>query len=125
MKKLILLITLMLVSLTVRADFVPFGTTTSDNQFLLDYSSKRVNGSTVKIWVYTIYMTPIGEYHDTYSSKMLQIFDCKNEIYKSSYIVFYKDKEAKTILNTWNGNDDWKPLVPDSMWGNILKEVCK
>jgi hypothetical protein len=126
MRRLFLILSLILSPIPVKAEFVYFDKTIDEKtEFLLDYSSKRKVGGSVKIWVRAIYNSPIGLDNNIFSTKSQMMFDCKNDTYKTIYMVFYKDKESTFVRDSVSGDGTWKPVVPDSMWDGILKQVCQ
>lgn len=112
----------MLVSLNVMADWTYLTTSDGGYEYYVDYSTRKINGSFRSIWRKTIFDTP-SKYGDL-STKSLEEFDCKNDAYRIISVTFYTDKESKNIDNTLKGDPTWEPIIPDSVYGTVLKFIC-
>lgn len=122
MKKLLLLLSLMFISLTVRAEFTYFGVNAKGDEYYIDKSSIKKQGLIITTWIGQRFINPIG---NIYSTKSQNQYDCYNEQSKILYVVTYSDKESKNIVSNGNPNDVWTPLLPGSIEHNLLKTICR
>ena len=124
MKKFILTLFLIFFSLRVSAEWTLIGSSVTDDEYYIDLSTKKVNKGIIKIWVLESLKEQDSD--GTFVSKRQMEFDCKNDLMKPVYSVFYSDKEmSKVIVSGPSTIKDWRPVVPGSVLEEIKNIVCK
>ena len=122
MKRLFFSFLLMTFSLSVSAEWVFFSSSIEYDEWYVDFSSKKVNNGTVKIWIKNKYGKLNG---DTYGYISQMEFNCSNDSRRDLYTIFYSDSEFKKVYLIDSKLTEWKPNVPESIIKNISEMVCK
>jgi hypothetical protein len=115
---------------TARAEWVVAGTALKGEiTFYYDKSTKRKNGSLVKMWLmqdHSVVQTDLKKMYQ--SSKLFLAFDCTSETTAIISLVHYSGSMgAGAVVFSHTENEkqlQWDPVVPDSNVAEIWSIAC-
>jgi hypothetical protein len=120
MKKILLTISILLITTNVFANWKSFGSV-KGNEIFYDRSSIKKNGVVVRVWAYY----NINE--NATSLLGLKQFDCLNETVKTLTIKEYTKLNLKGDISNDSTPDNPQAdyIIPSSSDGVLMKIVCK
>lgn len=124
MKKLILLLSLILVSFNVMAEWRYYGTSNEDDIYFYDDSSIEKNGSIVKLWVSSEFKR--RDETGALSDRDKMLIDCNNQLYGFNFVTTYSEHglKGKSIFNDYV-SEKMYPIAPTSTVRKLFNIVCK
>jgi hypothetical protein len=92
----------------------------------IDYSTRKIDGNLVRIWMMGDRIKPETFQGMTYLSSSLHYeFDCKNDQFRILTSYYYpQNMGSGSILGQW-GPSQWFSIPPGSHVMNDLKKVCR
>ena len=128
MKTLLLILSLLLITTNVYAEWTFYEITKDGSACFYDKSTVKRNGNKVKVWRYVSY-SPNNEKTaslNVSSSRTLDEIDCVNETYKMlSMQSFTKPDLEGDMRDVPLPNPTTYYIVPDSTQAELMKLVCK
>lgn len=121
MYKYFALILLVLYSNIASADWQYF----SESDFSVcyaDLSSLRKNGDIVNIWMYQNFRKPQAK---MLSARQKVEINCTQEIYKTVYMQSFTQPDLASISDSFEVNEKYSPIAPNSPMNTLRKLVCK
>jgi len=121
MYKYFALILLVLYSNIASADWQYF----SESDFSLwyvDLSSLKKNGDTVNVWTYQNFRKP---HAGMLSARQKVEISCMQEMYKTVYMQSFSQRDLDSISDSFETNEKYTPIAPDSPMNTLRKLVCK
>ena len=123
MKKLLTLLTALMLTGAAWAEWVKVGSSTEDT-FYFDSSTIRVEGDKRKVWVLFDYKQ--RDKYGAFSARMRNEYDCKGEKLQILSATLHSESMAagKTLSNKQYTTEDWSDIPPNTFAENLLKIVC-
>jgi len=93
--------------------------------YFMDTTSKVVNGSYIKIWIFEKYQTPTPT--NEMSVKTFDEFNCDKKMWRCLNYISYTDANFTGNIrgHLKNRNPKWKMVQSPSIVENIMNNVCK
>lgn len=129
MKRIFSAILLTLACSVAHAQWVEIASTADRSDVVyVDPATLRKTGDIAKAWVLGDYKDPVVWGTTKYlSHKRQDQFNCKEELLRTIYVVFFKDKmgngEALQTLN--QPNMEWRPVMPSTLDSALFNWACK
>ena len=128
MKTLLLILSLLLITTNVYAEWTLYFINAEGSDHFYDKSNIKRNGDKVRVWRHVNYSPNNKEAKslNVYSSRGLDEFDCVNETSKTlSLQSFTKPNLGGDMSDDTNPNPKTTYIVPDSTYTILMKLVCK
>jgi hypothetical protein len=128
MKKIVLTLTLILITTNAYAEWTFYGKNTESSVFFYDKSTLIRNGNKVKVWSYFNF-SPNNEKAKSlnmFSARMLEEIDCVNQTLKRLSTHFFTEPDLNgDMSNDTKSNPTIVYIAPDSINTTLMKLVCK
>jgi hypothetical protein len=121
MKKICLYVLLSFFSSSAFADWQYF----SESDFSIWYvdpSSLRKNGDIVNLWAYQNFRKPQA---GMLSARQKIEINCMQEMYKIVYMQTFSQRDLGSISDSFETNEKYAPIAPDSPMNTLRKLACK
>jgi len=120
MKKILLTISMLLITTSVFADWEFYGSV-KGNKMFYDKSSIKKTGSVARVWAY------YNVNQDTTSLLGLKEFDCQREVVKTLTIKEYTkpNLNGEILYDNTPDNPQANYIIPSSSDSELMKLVCK
>ena len=128
MKKLLLILSLLLITTNAYAEWIYFSENVVGDILFYDKSNVKRNGDKVKVWTYmnTVPDDKEAKSLNTGSGRSLYEIDCVNETSKTlSFQSFTKPNLEGGMRDVPTTNRPIHYIVPDSSQSILMKLVCK
>jgi hypothetical protein len=125
MKKLLLLLFSILISLSSYGEWINHSSDTDGNDFYLDYGTIKQHSGYNYAWEMADYIEPSPYGH--LSIKVYKKYDCSLARYQILSFVYYKQSMGKgSPAGTENpSNSEWRYPSPGSVGAFTIEDVCK
>ena len=130
MKKLLLILSLLLITTNIYADYTLYGKNVDDDILFYDNSTVKRNGDKVKVWTY-MNISPNdkeAKSRNVGSARGLNEIDCVNETFKILSVRSYTKPNLQDEINgetNLNSNPTISYISPDSVSAVLMQLVCK
>ena len=127
MKK-ILLISLMCISFSATAEWVPVNTDNGKDHYFYDPLSIGIYGSTRKAWLLINLVKPVNSNEGMATSlNVYYKFDCENSRYSNITTFFFSDKggQGKVLERMSDPDEQWKDIHQQDALEKTRLAVCK
>ncbi|SEQ94381.1 hypothetical protein SAMN05421690_100417 [Nitrosomonas sp. Nm51] len=129
MKKILIILTLILISLPAWADWTQIGENDSDDGYIVyaDLISAQSAGGRVKMWVLYDYKTEQKASGTNFLSKKIRRdYNCREAgIRTLAFSLFSWNMEKGELLRSYNQPQQWERVQPGSMKAVEWKTACE
>lgn len=127
MKKLILILTTVLISGNVSAEWTRIDGGADDSDLYVDMDTFRRNGSKIKLWTMHNFKTWQGAGNQKYQSNKIQWeLDCKEEQVRMPARLDFTGKKGagRPVSTVYAPNDSWWPPTPQTLGEVVFNAGC-
>jgi hypothetical protein len=126
-------------NIAMGADWVPYASDSTDNEYFYDKSSIRaVSKEVIKVWSKRVYSNngrtkfiqnyidlglPTNEYKFLQETKNLFYFNCNESKYKLTAAI-HNSIDGNVLDSLQNDSQPWREVAPESITESLLKAVC-
>jgi len=126
MKKLLLILSLLLLTTNVYAEWTFFGESVEDSVMFYDNSTVKRNGDKVRVWMYINVSPEQVKSRNMGSARSLNEIDCVNETFKTLSLSAYTKSNLKgEVRHTTEPDPTIVYIPPSSTYATLMKLVCK
>ena len=128
MKKLLLALTLMLISTHTMAEWTTIAESDDDGGYVVyaDKDTARKSGDRVRMWILLDYKTEQKASGVNFLSKTIRRdYDCKGEHLRTlAFKLFSWNMEQGRLVRSYNQPRNWEVVQPESMDETVWKAAC-
>lgn len=127
MKKIVIALTLIIMTTNANAEWAIYSTAKQGVLFYDKHTIKR-NGDKVKVWEYVNYNLESETDPDLLkyaSHRSLVEIDCVNETYKTLTFDLYSKPNLEGDYKKLTSDNEIKYIVPNSTFASLMKLTCK
>ncbi len=126
MKTLLLILSLLLITTNVYAEWTLYFINAEGSDHFYDKSNIKRNGDKVKVWAYMNFTDERSKSLNVASVRILEEIDCVNETSKRlTFHRFTKSDLEGDMRDITLPNPTISYIVPDSVNADLMKLVCK